>query len=242
MATFKAILSFIEVLLFVIGIIPANTDISYGKGGYTPPQVTTPMYIAQNGETDFVIVTENEPDECILTAVREMQTYIKKISGAQPEYITESEYTNSAKAIIIGETALEEGITKVNREEIGADGFLLYSDGNYLLIAGGDSRGSLYGVYTVIEEYFGVRWFTPELEVIPERKDIVIDAAINRTVQPSFSIRRNSPAGADDAYRAKHKINVSFHNEASFHILCVLRTETEDIFYLLQAYICLLKP
>ncbi len=215
MATFKAIISFIEVLLFVIGIIPANTDISYTAAEYTPPQITTPMYISQNGKTDFVIVTENEPDDCILTAVDEMQTYIEKISGAKPEYITESEYSEGTKAIVIGETELEESITAVNREEIGADGFLIYSNGEFLLIAGGDSRGTLYGVYTVIEEYFGVRWFTPELEVVPENKDIVIDAAINRIVQPSFSIRRNSPSGADDAYRAKHKINVSFHNEAS---------------------------
>ncbi len=215
MATFKAILSFIEIFLLSIGIFPVNTDnISYGSNGYRPPAVTTPMYIAQNGNTDFVIVTEEEPDACIITAANEMQTYVEKISGARPECITESEYTEGTKAIIIGETELEKNIASVDRTQIGADGFMLYSDGSHLLIAGGDSRGTLYGVYTVIEEYFGVRWFTPELEVIPDSRDIVIDAAINRIVRPSFSIRRNSPAGADDAYRAKHKINVSFWNEA----------------------------
>lgn len=215
MATFKAILSFIEIFLLSIGIFPVNTDnISYGSNGYRPPAVTTPMYIAQNGNTDFVIVTEVEPDACIITAANEMQTYVEKISGARPECITESEYTEGAKAIIIGETELEKNIASVDRTQIGADGFMLYSDGSHLLIAGGDNRGTLYGVYTVIEEYFGVRWFTPELEVIPDSRDIVIDAAINRIVKPSFSIRRNSPAGADDAYRAKHKINVSFWNEA----------------------------
>lgn len=218
MATFKAILSFIEVFLLSIGIFPVNTDnISYGSNGYQPPAVTTPMYIAQNGKTDFVIVTEEEPDACIITAADEMQTYVEKISGAKPECITDSEYTEGTKAIIIGETELEKNITSVDRTQIGADGFMLYSDGSHLLIAGGDSRGTLYGVYTVIEEYFGVRWFTPELEVMPDSSDIVIDAAINRIVKPSFSIRRNSPAGADDAYHAKHKINVSFWNEAPEH-------------------------
>ncbi|MBQ8015618.1 MAG: DUF4838 domain-containing protein, partial [Clostridia bacterium] len=214
MATLKALLSFLQVLLCVIGIIPVNSEIDYGSSGYQPPQVNTPMYIVQNGKTDFVIVTENKPDECILTAVNEMQTYIEKISGAVIEHITESEYTDGAKAIIIGKTRLEKSITTVDRAKIGADGFLLFSNGSCLLIAGGDSRGSLYGVYTFLEEYLGVRWFTPELEVVPESKDIAVDAAINRTVQPSFSIRRNSCAGATDAYRAKHKINVSFHYEA----------------------------
>lgn len=214
MATFKAILSFVEVLLFVIGIIPVSSNIDYGGSEYQPPQIISPMYIVQNGETDFVIVTEDEPDECILTAVDEMQTYAKKISGVELEYITESKYTENTKAIIIGETKLEKNVTNINRSEIGPDGFMLYSDGTNLLIAGGDSRGTLYGVYTFLEEYLGVRWFTPELEVVPESKDIVIDANISRIVQPSFSIRRNSCAGATDAYRAKHKINVSFWNEA----------------------------
>jgi len=214
MATIKAILSFVQVILFIIGIIPVDTNISYTNGEYQPPQLNNPMYIVRNGESDFVIVTSDGADECILTAVNEMQTYINKISGVTLEHITESEYTEGTKAIIIGETKLEKDITTVDRDEIGTDGFMIYSNGTHLLIAGGDSRGTLYGVYTFLEEYLGVRWFTPELEVIPENKDVVIDAAINRTVRPSFSIRRNSPSGADDAYLAKHKINVSFWNEA----------------------------
>ena len=214
MATFKAVLSFIQVLLFIVGVIPVDTNISYSNAEYRPPQINTPMYIVQDGKSEFVIVTADETDECILTAVSELQTYIGKISGATLEHITESEYTEGAKAVILGETELEESITDIDRSQIGADGFLLYSDGNNLLIAGGDSRGTLYGVYTLLEEYLGVRWFTPTLEVVPESKDIVVDAALNRVVKPSFSIRRNSPAGADDAYRARHKINVSFWNEA----------------------------
>ncbi len=214
MVTVKAFFAFIQVLLFIVGVIPVDTNISYSNTEYQPPQISNPMYIVENGESDFVIVTEDDADECILTAVTEMQAYINKISGVSLEHITESEYAEGSKAIIIGETDIENSITAVDRNQIGPDVFMLYSDGTNLLIAGGDSRGTLYGVYTLLEEYLGVRWFTPTLEVIPESKDIVIDAALNRIVKPSFSIRRNSPSGADDAYRAKHKINVSFHNEA----------------------------
>ena len=214
MATVKAFFAFIQVLLFIVGVIPVDTNISYGNTEHQPPQIINPMYIVENGESDFVIVTADVADECILTAVEEFQTYINKISGVTLEHITESEYTEGTKAVILGETELEKNIVTVDRAKIGADGFMLYSDGNNLLIAGGNSRGTLYGVYTLLEEYLGVRWFTPTLEVVPESNDVIIDAALNRTVKPSFSIRRNSPAGADDAYRAKHKINVSFWNEA----------------------------
>ncbi len=215
MAIIKAIIGFIEVFLLSCVNLPFATNVSYTNGEYVAPEITTPMYIVEDGESDFVIVTSDSPDECILTAVGELQKYVKAISGAELEYVTESELADGAKAIVIGETQLEKEITEVDRENIGTDGFLLYSDGTYLLIAGGNSRGTLYGVYTLIEENFGVRWFTPKLEVVPESQDLVIDAALNRTVQPSFAIRRNSCEYSSDEYRAKMKVNVSFWNEAT---------------------------
>lgn len=210
---FKALTSLFQIILFVLGLTPVNNEVNYGGNTYIPPEITNPMYIAEDGESDFVIVTADDADECITTAVDEMQTYLEKISGVKLPYVKESEFTGS-KAIIIGETELENNITEVNRDEIAQDGFMLYSDGDYLLITGSDSRGTLYGVYTILEDYLGVRWFTPTLEVVPENEDIVIDANINRVIEPSFSIRRNSPAGATDAYRARMKTNVSFWNEA----------------------------
>ena len=112
---------------------------------------------------------------------------------------------------MIGETALTDELTETDRTSIAEDGFLLYSDGDFLLIAGEDSRGTLYGVYTFLEEYLGVRWFTPTLEVVPESKNIIIDAAIDRIVEPSFAVRRNDCAGTNAAHRARTKMNVSFH-------------------------------
>ena len=92
---------------------------------------------------------------------------------------------------------------------------MIYSNGDKLFISGAESRGTLYGIYTFLEEYLGVRWFTPELEVVPENKDIIIDAKINRLVEPSFIIRRNDSISTNDAYRARTKMNVSFWEEAT---------------------------
>ncbi len=172
MSTVKSIIALIEVILFAIGLIPVNSDINYGGTPYQPPAITTPMYIVKNGESEFSIVTPDNADECILTAADELRTYIEKISGASLPCITESEFDEGKKAIVLDNDCAE----------VGEDGFLLFSDGNHLLINGSDSRGTLYGVYTLLEEYFGVRWFTPTLETVPESKDIIVDANINRVV------------------------------------------------------------
>lgn len=204
MATIKSIIALFEVILFAIGIIPLNTDINYGGNEYIAPEITTPMYLVQNGETDFVIITEENPDECMLTAVDEMQKYIEKSCGAKPDYVSDIASENR-KEIILGTT---------DNADVTDDGFMIISDGEDLYIRGGSERGTLYGVYTFLEEYLGVRWFTPTLEVVPKNENIIIDTNINRTVNPSFSIRRNSCQGTSDEYRAKMKINVSFWTEA----------------------------
>lgn len=206
----KAAVAFFEVILYITGVFTADTTINYGGDTYVPQEISAPMYIVDDGVSDFVIVTEENPDATTKTAVNELQTYIKKISGTELKAVTENEVTPEDNAIIIGETSLEKGIVDINRSEIAKDGFMLHSDGKHLFIAGSDNRGTLYGVYTFLEEYLGVRWFTPELEVVPENKDIVIDSHINRIVEPSFSIRRNDSLGTNDAHRARTKMNVSF--------------------------------
>lgn len=211
MSTVKAVVSFIEVFLLSIFNLPGLAEVDYGGDIYVAPEITTPMYIAENGKTEFSILTADDADACILNAVDELQTYLEKICGAEFGHITESEYSAGDKVIILGETDL--GITDTAPSSIGEDGFLLYSNGNQLVILGEDSRGTLYGVYTFLEEYLGVRWFTPTLEVVPESKNIIIDANINRIVEPSFVLRRNACAGTNEKHYARNKINVTYWDE-----------------------------
>ncbi len=212
---FKAFIAFMEVILCITGLRPVENVANYSNTKYVPQEVTSPMAIVENGKSDFVIVTSENPDATIITASKEMQNYIEKISGAKLSIVTESNYKSEQKAIIIGETEIENDVVNIDRKNIKKDGFLIYSNGDKLFISGAESRGTLYGVYTFLEEYLGVRWFTPTLEVVPENIDIIIDAKINRLVEPSFIIRRNDSIGTNDAYRARTKMNVSFWEEAT---------------------------
>ena len=78
----KAIIALFEVVLFSCGVFPAETVIDYGGGTYAAPVINTEMFLVDDGESDFVIVTEENPDECIVTASKELQKYIYEISGA----------------------------------------------------------------------------------------------------------------------------------------------------------------
>ncbi len=210
---FKAIVAFFEVFLFSLGILPAVPDIDYGGGEYVAPVVEEALYLVQDGDSEYYIVTEDEPDECIMTAVSELQNYIEKSSGATLSYKKQSDLPADAKAIYLGNTEKAADLGK-DLSSVFEDGFWLTSDGENFYILGEDSRGTLYGVYTFLEDYLGVRWFTPQLEVVPENSDVAIDKQLDRLVEPSFAVRRNSCSGSSDAYRAKMKVNVSFYYEA----------------------------
>lgn len=213
-ATFKALISFMQVFFLSIGLVPMDMTVNYGGDEYAPPEVNAPVYIVQDGESNYHIVTADAHDECIDTAAEELQTYIEKISGVKLTVISESALPAGAKAIYLGETALSE-TNKFDYSSIKEDGFLLFSDGENLIIRGEDDRGTLYGVYTFLEEYLGVRWFTPTLERVPESDDIVIDKDLNRVVEPSFAVRRNDTMGTNETHRARTRMNVSFHQNAT---------------------------
>ena len=213
-ATFKALISFMQVFFLSIGFAPMDMSVNYGGNEYVAPEVNNPLYIVEDGESDFYIVTPDSYEECIGTAADELQTYIEKISGVKLPVVSEGQLPEGADAVYLGETAISDAVD-FDYSGIKEDGFLLYSDGESLIIRGEDDRGTLYGVYTFLEEYLGVRWFTPTLERVPESDDVVIDKDLNRVVEPSFAVRRNDTMGTNEAYRARTKMNVSFHKDAT---------------------------
>ncbi len=72
------------------------------------------------------------------------------------------------------------------------DGFLIeasFGENKGMTFKGGNERGVLYAVYRFLEEYAGVRYFTPELEtVIPG--DVVIPEGIVMDCTPPITLER----------------------------------------------------
>ena len=77
-----------------------------------------------------------------------------------------------------------------------------------MTIRGGNGRGVLYGVYKFLEQYAGVRYFTPTLEIVPEG-DIVLKDGNLLAYAPCFEMRRLTwhTVGTNSAWCAKNGIN-----------------------------------
>ena len=70
------------------------------------------------------------------------------------------------------------------------DGFRIKSDRNILIIQGGAGKGTLYGAVTLIEDYFGVRYYAAGACTWPKSKSLSVPSDLNRLENPSFRHRQ----------------------------------------------------
>ncbi len=72
-------------------------------------------------------------------------------------------------------------------EQLGDEGFVIKTIGNDLVLAGGEKRGTLYGVYSFLET-LGCRWWSDDASTIPDLKTIRV-MAIDRRDVPKLQYR-----------------------------------------------------
>jgi len=164
--------------------------------------------LADKGKTRYRIVVPAAAIPSERYAAEELQRYLKRIIEAELPIVTDSEKPNAREVLLGDNSHLAKLRAKVDFAKLGPDGFILREVGNRLIIAGGRPRGTLNGVYTLLEEKLGVRWFTPELEVVPKLTRVRLPT-LNETTVPVLENRdvfwRQFMRNADFAARPPHQ-------------------------------------
>ena len=166
------------------------------------------LTIANDGKSPYQIVIASNVPSSERYAAEELQKYLQKITAAKLPIITDAAKPE-AHEILLGDNAhLRKLKLGLDCAGFGPDGFALRTAGNRLIIAGGKPRGTLNGVYTFLEEKLGVRWFTPELEIVPATNRLSI-APLSESHVPRLEYRevfwREMMRDAD--FAARHRLN-----------------------------------
>ena len=143
---------------------------------------TTDLTIIQNGFSEYEIVIPHNADSVELKSSNELQKYLQKISGVSLA-ITDEDKITSDKRIFIGNT-IEGELLNAGVDEI----IIKMRDGD-LFILGGDSKSTLYAVYSFLENYLGCRFYAPGVEIIPETNHITVPNDIEYRYTPRVSTR-----------------------------------------------------
>ena len=133
------------------------------------------MLLAENGKAMAAIVVGVNAPPSTRFAAEELQHFLKEITGASFDLITDAEPVRPAE-IIVGANDRMYGLNlSVDFQRLGAEGYVLLTKGKHLVIAGGEPRGTLYGVYGLLEDHLGCRWFTTEVSTIPKAAKLTVE-------------------------------------------------------------------
>ena len=172
----------------------------------TSTPATDSIVLADNGLSDYVIVRGENAVITEVTASTELQSYIKQISGVEIPIVTDSTAPVD-KEIVVGKTN-READGEFDREELGDDGLVIKTKDQKLFLVGGEKRGTLYAVYEFLESYLGCRFYSIDIEKVPEQKTISLSAIEEDKQIPVFSFRCvYSYEFADSDAFAKRKLN-----------------------------------
>ena len=192
-------------MIFILpGIVfPLQTASGQRKKNRKEAQVPVKpkLVIADKGASLYRIVLPSSSTEHEKKAAEVLQDYLLQISGTALPIIT-ADKPGSPYEILLGQNdRLGERGINVDFNELEADGFVIKTDSMRLIIAGGNFKGTLYGVYTFLEKFLGCRMYSTKVKVIPKAEVIAFDS-INIKEIPVIKFR-------DVHYR------VTYHQEFS---------------------------
>ena len=120
---------------------------------------------------NYTIVTHAGASPSEQYAAEQLKVYLDRITSLDFPLVSEEA---SGPCIVVGFGPFTEKLAgPIDLAELGDEGFIIKSDGEYTVIAGGRLRGTLYGVYEFLEQ-LGCRFFTPTCEKIPYQTNLTI--------------------------------------------------------------------
>ena len=154
-------------------------------------------------QSGYVIVKGAAASKSENTAALKLQSYLKQISGFELQIVTDAAPATD-KEIIVGKTSREGVGYTVDRSALGDEGFIIKTVGAKLVIAGGEKRGTLYGVFDFLEKFLGCAWLSSDATIIPEKSAVCIPTVVDEHETPAFTFR--SPS----VVRAKTVVNADY--------------------------------
>jgi hypothetical protein len=170
--------------------------------------MSQPIILIDEGESPYRIIIPVDAIPSERYAAEELQKYLERISGVKLPIATDDQPMSKYEILLGNNRHMRSLGLQIDLAKLGSEGFLIKTFNNYLVISGGRPRGTLYGVYTLLEEKLGVRWFTPDVEYVPKMKRIEIPP-LDEVQIPALEYREVfwSEMLRDADFAARHKLN-----------------------------------
>ena len=150
--------------------------------GYVQAAADETVTIAQNGAAKAVIVVAEDATEPERHAANELAGFLRQITGAT--FKIKDPPASGQSRLLVGPGAAKSAVADFSTEGLGSDGIVIRTVGDDLILAGGRPRGTLYAVYTFLEENIGCRWWSSQASIILIKPTLEISRLNVRYVPP----------------------------------------------------------
>ena len=172
---------------------------------------TGDMLLSVKGKPCAAIVVPADAIPAEKTAAKELAGYLKQVTGADFPIVSSDKQARQGMCIYIGQTAAAKRLIP-DFSKLGKDGIVIRKIGNNLVLAGDRPRGTLYAVYTFLEDNVGCKWWTAEASYIPKKPTLSVRVK-DITYTPPFICRDTfykNVIGRNPEFAARLKLNGHF--------------------------------
>jgi hypothetical protein len=163
--------------------------------------------LADAGTSNCQIVLADDASPSTRHGAEELQAFLQQMTGAKLPILSDRQPLGPHE-IILGDNAHLRALgVAVDLPSLGPEGYVIRTVGDHLVIAGGALRGNMYGVYGLLEDHLGCRWFSPGVSRIPKKPRLTIGPIDDRQV-PALEYREPYVSDCFDAdWCARNRMN-----------------------------------
>ena len=175
--------------------------------------------LAKNSSSRYTIAVAADASAPEKHAAEELATYLRQITGARFPVRT-PESVGGRPMLAVGPAAARcvAADLPLDKAELGDDGIVIKTVSPHLVLTGaeGSMRGTLYAVYSFLEDVLGVRWWTETASYVPHCPSLAVEPLDVRYVPvlPYREALYNTLTGRgteDGASRAKFLVRQKYN-------------------------------
>jgi len=165
--------------------------------------------LAENGGNPAMIVVARDATEAERHAAEELAVFLRYVTGTDFDAVA-GPVSGTGRRILVGPGAAGTALADFPWGSLGQEEFIIRTVGTDLVLAGGRPRGTLYAVYTFLEDVVGCRWWTSGTTGIPSEPDLAVEE-LDIRYRPPLEFRQAYWYDTFDGdWAARNKMNSRF--------------------------------
>ena len=189
MKVFKKIILFALVAVFALSAFACGGKTDDGGKEETKKWESSGYSVVKNGASDYkIVIPANATDDESMGA-DELRYFLAESTGVTLPIVKDNKVGENDKILSVGKTAqfVAENIT-LDAKTLGTSGHRLVTRGENLYMAGAKGEGSIYAVYSFLENTLGLNIYAYD-DFSIEKTDNVELYRFDETVNPAISRR-----------------------------------------------------